>query len=177
MHSLLQRLHDFHPTFHEQIFLSTFLLRLPKYYLCLRLSVFHLTFNLSEFQLTPQTLYHHYLHVANSHLVSEHKLIPHTGNSLQAAYAHHCLTTRKGSTNTAFLTAMFAGVHSTTNTMLVTRGLYLHNVSTEIDGSVNFAMGHYSSPHNARWMVSGSKTQETGYFTPKLILHILLFHQ
>ena len=48
-------------------------------------SVFHLTYNLSEFQLTPRTLYQHYLHAAISRLVPEHKLIPHTGICLQAA--------------------------------------------------------------------------------------------
>jgi len=51
-------------------------------------SVFHYTFNLSEFQLTARTLYHHYLHAATSHLVPEHKLIPHTDIYLQSAYAH-----------------------------------------------------------------------------------------
>ena len=55
-------------------------------------SVFHLTFNLLEFQLTARTLYHHYLHAANSHLVPELKLNPHTGICLQAAYAHHTLS-------------------------------------------------------------------------------------
>jgi len=54
-------------------------------------SVFHLTFNLSEFQLTARTLYHHYLHACNSHLVPEHKLIPHTGICLQSVYACHTL--------------------------------------------------------------------------------------
>jgi len=57
-------------------------------------SVFHLTFNLSEFQLTARTLYHHYLHAANSHLVPEHKLIPHTGIYLQSAYVHPTLCGR-----------------------------------------------------------------------------------
>ena len=47
--------------------------------------VFHLTFNLSEFQLTARTLYHHYLHAANSHLVPEHQLIPHTGICFRSA--------------------------------------------------------------------------------------------
>jgi len=105
MHSLLQRLHAFHPTFHEQMFLSTFLLWLPKF--LQMLSQFTSTpypswpghsfrlsshFQFSDFQLTPQTLYQHYLHAANSHLVPEHKLIPHTGICLQAAYAHHTLS-------------------------------------------------------------------------------------
>ena len=71
--------------------------------------------------LPPEHCYHHYLHAANSHHVPQHKLILHTGICLQSAYARHCVNARQVYTNTAFLAAMFVGVHSTSNTMLVTR--------------------------------------------------------
>jgi hypothetical protein len=57
--------------------------------------VFHLTFILSEFQLTARTLYHHYLHAANSHLLPQHQLIPHTGICFRSAYAHHTVWARE----------------------------------------------------------------------------------
>ena len=53
-------------------------------------SVFHPTFNLSEYQLTGRTLFHPYIHAANSHLVPD-KLIPYTGLSLQSANSHPTL--------------------------------------------------------------------------------------
>jgi len=65
--------------------------------------------------------------------------------------------------NTAFLTAMFVGVHSTTNAMQFMGKLSLHCVLTEMDGGARFVMGPYSSLRNVSWMILANKTQQTAW--------------
>ena len=69
-----------------------------------------------------------------------------------------------GSMNTAFLIAMFDGVHSTTYTMLVMRKLSRHCVLTGIDVGGRFVMGPYWSLCNALGMMWVNRTQQTAWF-------------
>ena len=124
-------------------------------------SVFHFTFNLSEFQITARTLYHHYLQATNSHLVPEHKLIPHTGTCLQSAYARHTLCERETSFHEHFIPDRYVfGVHSTSNNMLVMSKFSRHCVLTEIHVGARFVIGLYSSLLNSWWMMLVNKTQQ-----------------
>ena len=52
-------------------------------------SVVHLTFNLPEFTLTGRTLFDQFFHTAESPLVPQYKLVPHTNLTLQCTFVRN----------------------------------------------------------------------------------------